>query len=218
MRKYETFDINKYIGKKFGKLIILAYDHDEVTYTNTNRKKTTHYVKCKCDCGNEKVINFRNVVSGKSKSCGCTHRFKATDLIGKTFGDLIVIAHDHDAYHGKQIKHYLLCKCKCGTEKVVDSAPLKSGSIKDCGCNRKYHKFNPNDYIGKKYGKLTVIDYQGDEYCGKAVQHFMVCKCECGTECVVNLQSIKSGQTKSCGCLKKKYYNRTFNRNFLERL
>lgn len=34
-------------------------------------------VLCKCDCGNEKVINKDNVKSGKVMSCGCLLRKKA---------------------------------------------------------------------------------------------------------------------------------------------
>lgn len=33
-------------------------------------------VLCKCDCGNEKVINKDNVKSGKVMSCGCLLRKK----------------------------------------------------------------------------------------------------------------------------------------------
>ena len=28
----------------------------------------------KCDCGNQKVISIRNVISGKTKSCGCINK------------------------------------------------------------------------------------------------------------------------------------------------
>lgn len=53
------------IGKRFGKLTVLEFDHKD-----KNRKK---YYLCKCDCGNTKVINRNNLVTGGSKSCGCTN-------------------------------------------------------------------------------------------------------------------------------------------------
>ena len=56
-----------------------------------------------------------------------------------------------------------------------------------------------NDLINKKFGLLTVIEYAGKAKSrGKTIWK---CKCECGT--VKNIQDnhLKSGNTKSCGCL-----------------
>lgn len=38
---------------------------------------------CRCDCGNEKVISAKHLMSGNIKSCGCMH-FKACLTHGKT--------------------------------------------------------------------------------------------------------------------------------------
>ena len=55
-----------YTGQRFGRLIIL-----EMLY---RYKGKNTYCRCKCDCGNEKIILTSNVISGKSKSCGCFER------------------------------------------------------------------------------------------------------------------------------------------------
>lgn len=49
-------------GKKFGKLSVIQMDY-----------KTPHHVywKCVCDCGKETSTRAGNLLSGKSKSCGC---------------------------------------------------------------------------------------------------------------------------------------------------
>lgn len=52
------------------------------------------------------------------------------------------------------------------------------------------------DFIGKKYNRLTVIGDGGVIRMATAV----VCKCDCGKEVTCVLYSIKSGSTKSCGC------------------
>jgi len=55
------------------------------------------------------------------------------------------------------------------------------------------------DLTGKKYGKLTVL-----EFVGKKKRHYMWrCKCDCGKERIVSSDNLNSGNTKSCGCLRK---------------
>lgn len=52
--------------------------------------------------------------------------------------------------------------------------------------------------IGQKFGRLLVIDEAGIEGRGK---YRWLCWCECGKETVVRGDLLKSGRTKSCGCL-----------------
>jgi len=52
--------------------------------------------------------------------------------------------------------------------------------------------------IGNKYGSLTVIDNAQNDRHGKT--HFL-CKCKCGTVKSVSSTYLRSGRTKSCGCL-----------------
>jgi hypothetical protein len=54
------------------------------------------------------------------------------------------------------------------------------------------------DITGKKFGKLTVLR---QEYI-KNHSVYWLCQCDCGKECVVKGDKIKSGHTKSCGCKK----------------
>lgn len=50
---------NKYIGKQFNRLIIIIEELEK-------RK-----IKCICTCGKEKIMDIHNVISNRSKSCGC---------------------------------------------------------------------------------------------------------------------------------------------------
>lgn len=48
---------------------------------------------------------------------------------------------------------------------------------------------------GRKFGRLTALGFAGNRK--------WVCQCECGTQKAINSQALKSGETRSCGCLQK---------------
>lgn len=54
------------------------------------------------------------------------------DMAGRVCGRLIVIAKAPDSPRTK--KKQWLCRCVCGTEKVVCGVSLRSGNTKSCGC------------------------------------------------------------------------------------
>ena len=53
---------------------------------------------------------------------------------------------------------------------------------------------------GTKFSKLTVEKFSHKYKDGSAVYQ---CKCECGNTAFINVNFLKNGQTKSCGCLRK---------------
>lgn len=57
-----------------------------------------------------------------------------------------------------------------------------------------------NDLSGKKINKLMVLTPILRE---KGVRTKYNCKCECGTEVVVEGSKITNGHTKSCGCIRE---------------
>ena len=56
--------------------------------------------------------------------------------------------------------------------------------------------------IGKKFNLLTVIEGP----IKKSKKIYWKCICDCGNETTVRGDLLKSGSTKSCGCLKKKIF------------
>lgn len=71
-RRYEDL-----IGRQFGRLTVIAYDHEEPKYR--------HYWRCKCACGKETVVLASHLKSGDCQSCGCSmgpvkHRESGTRL------------------------------------------------------------------------------------------------------------------------------------------
>ena len=53
---------------------------------------------------------------------------------------------------------------------------------------------------GKKYGRLTVIKYVGNNKYGRAL---WACECDCGNEKAVLGADLRSGKVRSCGCLEQ---------------
>lgn len=56
---------------------------------------------------------------------------------------------------------------------------------------------NPQDIIGQRFDRLLIINVDRNKK-GKTV---WICKCDCGNITVVPYSRLKSGNTKSCGCL-----------------
>ena len=110
---------------------------------------------------------------------------KQIDLIGKTFGKLTVIE--------KANGDFWKCRCECGTECIKRQHYLVNHSTLSCGCMK--HNLPVIDLSGQHFGKLTAIKYIG--YCK------WLCKCDCGNECIVASAHLKSGHTRSCGCIRK---------------
>ena len=66
-------------GQRFGKLTVIERADDKITSSGKN------YVqwKCKCDCGNIKIVYSSNLLNGTTQSCGCLRKdnWSPEDLI-----------------------------------------------------------------------------------------------------------------------------------------
>lgn len=63
-------------------------------------------------------------------------------------------------------------------------------------------KYNNPGFIGKKFGKLTVLGIQHTLH-GKYKYWLWHCACDCGNECFLRGAYVYSGHTSSCGCARK---------------
>lgn len=118
---------------------------------------------------------------------------KREDLTGMTFGKMTVLRHEGRA---KDRSSLYLCRCECGTEKVVMATHLKSGSTQSCGCLRGHSL----ELQGKTFGRLTVTQRTAKR---KWALVWWQCLCECGNTIEVPSRSLVSGNTRSCGCLRQ---------------
>lgn len=71
---------------------------------------------------------------------------------------------------------------------------------------KKGHKW-AKDITGQKFGKLTAIKIDRVKRTERATTTYWLCKCECGNITSVEASRLKSGYTKSCGCLRGKVNN-----------
>lgn len=62
------------------------------------------------------------------------------------------------------------------------------------------------DLTGKVYGRLTVLN----EAEPRGNNRYWHCKCSCGNEKIIYMGSLRSGETKACGCLRGDAAKRKF--------
>lgn len=124
-------------GQRFGKLLVI-----ECAGKLDGRR---YWWKCKCDCGNEKIIRGASLTSGNSTSCGCNTKIQLQQYlqkktenskipIGTRFGKLVVIKDigfkEISLNHKRRCYE---CQCDCGNTCIVDNNTLKSLRKLSCG-------------------------------------------------------------------------------------
>lgn len=130
---------------------------------------------------------------------------KRLDLKGKTFNFLTGIK--FDKIEGKT--SYWLFKCKCGNIKSIRASSVKTGLTKSCGCLTSRRK----DLVGKTFYNFTFLEDTGKTKLlgkGKAKRAIWKVRCSCGTIKEVVARHVISGNTKSCGCIRKQTENSSF--------
>lgn len=57
-----------------------------------------------------------------------------------------------------------------------------------------------DEMVGKRFVRWTVIERVPKPMYTSSTAAFYLCRCKCGTERIVNGQSLRNGDSKSCGC------------------
>lgn len=180
---------NNLQGQKFARLTAL-----ELLDTRINGQRVW---RCQCDCGRQKDVLAHDLKTGRVKSCGCLPTNTPRELTGNRYGRLTVIkALPERKSNGGAV---WLCLCDCGKEVAVAAGNLLRGTTQSCGCLRR------DDLRGQKFGRLTAEKIGGKSGYGNGA--YWLCRCECGNICEVQASKLKSGYTKSCGCLKNDNIN-----------
>ena len=65
-----------------------------------------------------------------------------------------------------------------------------------------------NDLTGQRFGRWTVIERAPKPEYNSSTGAFWRCRCDCGTERVVNGNSLKVGISTSCGCYRKEFLSK----------
>lgn len=126
---------------------------------------------------------------------------KKEDFTGKVFNRLTVTGNAPSRItSGGNLERRVFVKCDCGNNKDIAWDTLKRERTKSCGCLAKEQKTDIKS--GQNFTHWTVLkETEGyfDKKGEKADRSFL-CKCLCGKEKSVNLQSLVTEQSKSCGC------------------
>lgn len=133
----------------------------------------------------ELILSGYNIPGFKIDTIGRI-AYSGESLDNKEFGDWKVL-YRLDGTHVR-------CLCKlCNTEHEVTISNMKSGKSTCCK-NCRTHKQKDN-IEGKKFGHWNVIKHIG--------RSRYLCKCDCNneTERIIQASLLKSGVTKSCGCI-----------------
>lgn len=69
--------------------------------------------------------------------------------------------------------------------------------------------YTRRDYVGNKYGRLTILNDEHDIVVNGLNVRIVKCKCDCGTVYTPRLHSLTNGSILSCGCLHKEKAKQT---------
>ena len=133
-----------------------------------------------------------------------------TQIYAWTILDIIV--------RGKDKRTYAVAQCHCGTIKEVRLSYILDNFVKDCGCE---HKKRLQESVKKKYEHLigtqindwTILDIippDGDNHIT-----FVKCQCVCGTIRNVSTLNLFHGQSKNCGCGRKRSIHEVCTKNLV---
>lgn len=78
--------IKDIIGQTFGSLSIIEFSHKDSASRN--------YFECQCTCGNRKVVQQSNLLSGRSTSCGCSRKTVTTQRVNPDATQNIILESD----------------------------------------------------------------------------------------------------------------------------
>lgn len=93
-------------------------------------------------------------------------------------------------------KWFAVFQCDCGEVRLIWIEAVKCGNTTACGCRGAFV------VPGEKYGRLTVASRQYHKQTKSSTRRtYCMALCECGKECEVMVHTLKSGNTRSCGCL-----------------
>ena len=172
---YNGIKYKDYIGKTYGSLTVIE----------VNGAKAV----CECTCGNkiECLISTLN----NRKTCGECYKGKSySSFIGKTFGTLTIKNIISSTESNYKKSKYKIAECECNNcgEKIIKPFYYFVTNRKTycdfCHQNSKVIKISYPDnilknYIGKRYGHLTITGIKKGGKGGVIAK----CVCVCGNEC-----------------------------------
>jgi hypothetical protein len=197
-------------GQRYGRLVALKF----VGRVNTDARWLF-----RCDCGRLHETGALNVKRGNVKSCGCLRAELARRLPRTTHGMTKSPEYQlwrnitqkcfnprSTQYHAYGGRGLTVCKRWRRFENFyadVGPRPSPSHSLRRINHARGYDPRNCRWAVsmtaGQRFGRLVSVGFV-DRRHGHARWLF---RCDCGNKTVIAAKAAKSGNTSSCGCLKR---------------
>jgi hypothetical protein len=108
MKKSQKF-VNDISGKRFGRLV--------AQWPIIGLKNGSYKWLTVCDCGSLKITLNRSLNSGRSQSCGCLQRDRASAALSKNRQDRVTHGHASNYSHSKTYHTWHGMKTRCGNPK-----------------------------------------------------------------------------------------------------
>ena len=197
------------VGQTYNGIEVLEEAGTKTVKSGKNKGAQKKLLKCKCHCGNIFYTTQDQIVSGRTKSCGCRNKEVAKqrmkDLTGNIYSMLLVegFSRFKETKSGQKIA-YWNCKCNCGNCVEVSGTALKNGYTTSCGCQRK-RKLKERmtiDLTGQRLGMLNIHNQVYDEAMyNKYKCALWNCSCDCGIDVILPSTLIFNKKIPNCGCL-----------------
>lgn len=141
----------------------------------------------------------------------------AEDMTGQRHGLLTVIARAGKAKAGGHAEW--LCRCECGSERVVTGSRLKLGQVTRCSsCAKAFKAANSRTarrademksqiVVGQRFGYLEVLAEPTRE--GRNTVYRCMCH-GCGKEVTRRMAHLLAEDVKSCGCKRGEFHLKPF--------
>ncbi len=124
-------------------------------------------------------------------------------LIGQRFGKLEIIGLCRIDITNRAPCAGVICKCDCGTIGYrCQLSTIRNGGTKSCGC------LSYKSMVGAKFNRLTILS-EFIKLNENKIRIYSECRCDCGRITIAIKSAIVNGQTKSCGCIKIKFTERS---------
>lgn len=198
---------------------ITGQKYNMMTFVKFVRKSkdTAVYWLCKCDCTEYKVCRSGNVKNGQIKSCGCLQK----EIGGRSAIDMtnidtgywkIDFTVETKRTKNGHVKYWCHCT-RCGkNSKWVSGACLRDGSSKSCGCLHRDRTIESNRELALDMTDVDTGYWEIDfnikpKPLGSSKALYYLARCTLCNKTIrwVMGSRMKSGDSKSCGCLQHKY-------------
>lgn len=141
---------NNWPGTRIGHLTVMDA---------TDQRKGGYTVwRCRCDCGNEILLDTRALQRQAITDCGCITKVKPgqKDMTGQRFGKLVCLYPERDK--SKNGSSVWRCRCDCGNICTVRQTKLQSGLTVSCGCyNAEKYKESQKNVDGTRISLLETV-------------------------------------------------------------